>query len=56
MFRDAYIEELAHFAEVVRGNDVPAVTGADARNALQVALAAMKSHQESRPVQIEEIG
>jgi myo-inositol 2-dehydrogenase / D-chiro-inositol 1-dehydrogenase len=54
-FRDAYIQELADFAEVVRGNAVPPVTGVDARNALQVALAAMKSHQESRPVMIEEI-
>ena len=55
MFRDAYIQELTDFAEVVRGNAVPAVTGADARNALQVALAAMTSYQESRPTKVEEI-
>ncbi|TDD26357.1 dehydrogenase [Kribbella turkmenica] len=52
LFRDAYIQELADFTEVVRGNAVPAVTGADARNALQVALAAMTSYQENRPVTI----
>jgi myo-inositol 2-dehydrogenase / D-chiro-inositol 1-dehydrogenase len=56
MFRDAYIQELADFTEVVRGNAVPAVTGVDARNALRVALAAMASYQESRPVKVEELG
>jgi myo-inositol 2-dehydrogenase / D-chiro-inositol 1-dehydrogenase len=56
MFRDAYIQELADFTDVVRGNAVPAVTGVDARNALRVALAAMTSYQESRPVKIEELG
>ncbi|WP_433166699.1 Gfo/Idh/MocA family oxidoreductase [Kribbella sp. CA-247076] len=52
LFRDAYVQELAEFAEVVRGNAVPAVTGADARNALEVATAAITSYQESRPVVI----
>ncbi|MGW1345078.1 Gfo/Idh/MocA family oxidoreductase [Kribbella sp. NPDC002412] len=56
MFRDAYILELAEFAEVVRGNAVPPVTGVDARNALRVALTAMASYQENRPVQVGEIG
>ena len=56
MFRDAYIQELFDFTEAVRGNAAPPVTGEDARNALRVALAAMKSHEESRPVRIEEIG
>ncbi len=56
MFRDAYIQELADFTEVVRANTVPAVTGVDARNALRVALAAMTSYQESRPVKVGEIG
>ncbi|TCO26566.1 myo-inositol 2-dehydrogenase/D-chiro-inositol 1-dehydrogenase [Kribbella steppae] len=55
MFRDAYVQELAEFTEVVRGNIAAPVTGQDARNALQVALAAMKSHEESRPVKVEEI-
>jgi myo-inositol 2-dehydrogenase/D-chiro-inositol 1-dehydrogenase len=56
MFRDAYIQELSDFAEVLRGNGQPPVTGEDARNALRIALAAMRSHEESRPVRIEEIG
>jgi myo-inositol 2-dehydrogenase/D-chiro-inositol 1-dehydrogenase len=55
MFRDAYVQELVEFTEVVRGDIAVPVTGQDARNALQVALAAMKSHQESCPVKIEEI-
>jgi myo-inositol 2-dehydrogenase/D-chiro-inositol 1-dehydrogenase len=56
MFRDAYVQELVEFTEAVRGNTEPPVAGEDARNALRIALAAMKSHEESRPVRIEEIG
>jgi len=56
MFHDAYVQELAEFADVVRGNGVPPVTGEDARNALRVALAAMASYQENRAVRIEELG
>ena len=52
MFHDAYVQELADFADVVRTNGVPPVTGRDARNALQVALAAMTSYEEHRPVRI----
>jgi myo-inositol 2-dehydrogenase/D-chiro-inositol 1-dehydrogenase len=55
MFRDAYIRELTDFTDAVRNNTTPAVTGHDARAALRVALAAMKSHQEHRPVQLEEL-
>jgi myo-inositol 2-dehydrogenase/D-chiro-inositol 1-dehydrogenase len=55
MFQDAYIKELADFTDAVRNNMTPAVTGDDARAALRVALAAMKSHQEHRPVQLEEL-
>ncbi|MEV5966623.1 Gfo/Idh/MocA family oxidoreductase [Kribbella sp. NPDC051952] len=52
MFHDAYVQELAEFVDVVRGNGVPPVTGHDARNALEVALAAMTSCQEKRPVEL----
>lgn len=55
MFHDAYVQELADFADVVRTNGIPPVTGQDARNALQVALAAMASYEEHRPVRIEDI-
>jgi myo-inositol 2-dehydrogenase/D-chiro-inositol 1-dehydrogenase len=52
MFRDAYVQELIDFTEVVRGNAEPPVTGEDARRALTIALAAMRSYEEHRPVQI----
>lgn len=53
MFVDAYTQELADFAEAVRGNAPPPVTGEDARRALKVALAAMQSHEESRPITLD---
>jgi myo-inositol 2-dehydrogenase/D-chiro-inositol 1-dehydrogenase len=55
MFQGAYIKELADFTDAIRNNTRPAVTGDDARAALRVALAAMKSHEEHRPVQLEEL-
>ncbi|MEV8373416.1 Gfo/Idh/MocA family oxidoreductase [Kribbella sp. NPDC056861] len=56
MFVDAYVAEMSQFADAIRTGSTPPVTGRDARNALQVALAAMKSHEERRPVQVQEIG
>jgi myo-inositol 2-dehydrogenase/D-chiro-inositol 1-dehydrogenase len=56
MFVDAYVAELSQFADAIRAGSTPPVTGEDARNALRVALAAMKSHEERRPVQLQEIG
>ncbi|WP_112246920.1 Gfo/Idh/MocA family oxidoreductase [Kribbella monticola] len=55
MFADAYVQELCDFTDAIRTNGTPPVTGADARRALRLALAAMKSHQEHRPVKPEEI-
>jgi myo-inositol 2-dehydrogenase/D-chiro-inositol 1-dehydrogenase len=52
MFRDAYVQELADFAAAVRGDIEPPVTGQDARRALEISLAAMRSHQEQRPIRI----
>jgi myo-inositol 2-dehydrogenase/D-chiro-inositol 1-dehydrogenase len=54
MFADAYTEELVDFAEAVRNNTTPSPGGEAARGALRVALAAMRSHEESRPVQLKE--
>jgi myo-inositol 2-dehydrogenase/D-chiro-inositol 1-dehydrogenase len=54
MFADAYTQELIEFTEAIRNNTTPTPGGEDARKALRVALAAMKSHQESRPVQLKE--
>jgi myo-inositol 2-dehydrogenase/D-chiro-inositol 1-dehydrogenase len=36
----------------VRGDIEPPVTGHDARRALEISLAAMRSHQEQRPIRI----
>lgn len=55
MFVDAYTKELAEFTEAVRNNTTPQVTGADARAALRIALAAIRSHEERRPVRVKEI-
>lgn len=55
MFSDAYTAELVEFTEAIRNNTAPPVTGEDARAALDVALAAMKSHELNRPVKLEEI-
>ncbi|HEU4946030.1 MAG TPA: Gfo/Idh/MocA family oxidoreductase [Kribbella sp.] len=55
MFEDAYVKELVSFTAAVRDNTPPEVTGEDAREALRIALAAMRSHEERRPVQLQEI-
>lgn len=55
LLHDAYIAEVKSFVECVRSGGKPEVTGEDARNALIVALASIKSVQTGRPVKIEEI-
>ncbi|MET9014926.1 Gfo/Idh/MocA family oxidoreductase [Streptomyces olivaceoviridis] len=55
LFRDAYVAELADFAEMVRTGRASAVTGADARAALSVALAAVESVQSGGPVRIADL-
>ncbi|MCW4351735.1 Gfo/Idh/MocA family oxidoreductase [Hoyosella sp. YIM 151337] len=50
LFRDAYISELAHFAECTRTGQQPSVTGHDARAALTIALAAIESIERGVPV------
>jgi myo-inositol 2-dehydrogenase / D-chiro-inositol 1-dehydrogenase len=55
MFEQAYVAELTGFVEAVRNNTPPQVTGADARKALEIALAAMRSHEQRRPVELKEL-
>lgn len=50
LFRQAYVGELASFAEAVRSGSEPEVTGRDARRALAVALACIESVQTGRTV------
>ena len=43
LFHDAYVAQLAHFADCIRSGSAPLVDGLDARNALEIALAAKES-------------
>ncbi|MGW7751053.1 Gfo/Idh/MocA family oxidoreductase [Streptomyces violaceusniger] len=52
LFHDAYVAELADFAECVRTGRAPSVTGQDARAALSVALAAIQSVTANGPVRV----
>jgi myo-inositol 2-dehydrogenase/D-chiro-inositol 1-dehydrogenase len=62
LFRDAYTAELAHFVDAVKARrdglqptGTPGPGGTDARNALTVALAAMRSAETGTPVDIASI-
>ena len=50
LFHDAYTAQLAHFVHCVRTGEEPEVTGEDARAALAIALAAIRSVQTGLPV------
>ena len=52
---DAYVAELAAFADAVRTGTPASVTGEDARAALAIALAAAESVRAGRPVRIDEV-
>lgn len=49
-FADAYLIEMRDFVQMVRKGTAPYVTGEDGRKALAIALAALRSYRESRPV------
>ena len=53
---DSYVSELSAFVDCVRGDRQPEVTGSDGRAALVLALAALKSYREGRPVTVSEAG
>ena len=55
LFHDAYIAELADFTACVRDKTTPTVTGQDARAALAIALAAIRSIQAEAPVRLADI-
>jgi len=54
-FATAYHAELAAFLEVAQGRVASPCTGADARSALLIAMAADRSLAEHRPVRLEEV-
>ena len=53
LFGAAYVAELAAFVEAVRTGTPAPVTGADARAALAIALAAAESVRTGQPVQVQ---
>jgi myo-inositol 2-dehydrogenase/D-chiro-inositol 1-dehydrogenase len=55
LFRDAYTAEFVEFTDAVREGRRPAVTGADARRALTLALAAVASIKAAAPVRVGEV-
>jgi myo-inositol 2-dehydrogenase / D-chiro-inositol 1-dehydrogenase len=55
LFGDAYTAELASFVDCARSGGTPAVTGHDARAALAIALACIRSVEQHRPVRLDEI-
>jgi myo-inositol 2-dehydrogenase/D-chiro-inositol 1-dehydrogenase len=54
-YLDSFANELRAFVEAVVNNQPTPVTGADGRAPVVMALAARKSYEEGRPVQIAEI-
>ena len=56
LFHGAYTAELAAFVHCVRTKETPPVTGADARAALAVAVAAAESVRAGRPVRLADVG
>lgn len=51
-FNEAYIEEIRSFIDCIINDTEPLVTGEDARIALQVSLAALRSSQQGKPIEI----
>jgi predicted dehydrogenase len=50
-----YVVEIAHFYDVLTGEDAPRITAADALAALQIGLAAIESAQANRAVTLEKL-
>jgi myo-inositol 2-dehydrogenase/D-chiro-inositol 1-dehydrogenase len=55
LFPSAYTAELAAFVDAVRSGVPVPVSGRDARQALAIALACVRSIEEHRPVRIDEV-
>jgi myo-inositol 2-dehydrogenase / D-chiro-inositol 1-dehydrogenase len=55
LFLDAYTAEFVELADAVREHRQPAVTGADAKRALAIALACVESVRRAAPVRVAEV-
>jgi myo-inositol 2-dehydrogenase/D-chiro-inositol 1-dehydrogenase len=54
-YNDSFVTELRAFARSVLDDTTPPVTGPDGRIPILMAMAAVKSHLEHRPVRLREI-
>ena len=54
-FADAYRDEVIDFVSCIRTGRAPRAGAADGYRALQIAVAAGRSHRERRPVRMEEV-
>jgi myo-inositol 2-dehydrogenase/D-chiro-inositol 1-dehydrogenase len=55
LFADAYVAQFDHFVACVQAGVTPSVTGADARVALEIALAARESVETATPVVLDAV-
>ena len=51
-FADAYLEEVRDFVKTMLSDRAPKISGEDGLRALAIAVAAEKSHQQSKPVAV----
>jgi scyllo-inositol 2-dehydrogenase (NAD+) len=51
-FRWGYIAEMTHFVDTLHSGDVPTVNGLDGRRAVEAVVAANRSRQEQRPIEL----
>jgi len=51
-FKEAYIEEIRHFVDIIKKDMPPSVTGEDGKKALEAVIAANKSIQIGQPVDL----
>ena len=54
-YRESYIRELEQFIKAIESHQPPPVTGADGRVPVVLARAARLSHDEGRPVNLQEV-
>lgn len=54
-YNESFVQEMSAFVDAVRGDTPVPVNGQDGRIPVVMALAAMKSHAEHRPVRLNEI-
>lgn len=54
-YAEAYVEEMRAFVQSVLQNQMPSVTGIDARIPVVIGYAALKSSKENRPVRLSEV-